>query len=360
MAAGVVIAGIAALAQEIPTRTLSMKREVTVQLPRTSVLSVLGPIKCDARGNVYVRLEMAADSPVQPSLPVPITRLGPDGARKAQFDLARVPGWELSDLYDFFVGSQGEMYLLAARMVGKEKEVAVLSFREDGQYSSTIRFDTDSAIEHVAPFPTGEFLVFGWKRYLTPAGPAQAEPAAGEKEPEPMAEPFIGIFNRAGRQLLEVAFNSAEQKGEGGKQAGGDRRSLPRSAISLASVFLGSDDQVYVMARHEPREVAVISAAGTVLRRFEVASPAKDLEILEMTAGAPGQLVFQMAPKAGEGRYRMLEAQYLVVDAESGTIRERLELSPGLGIFACASAEGFVFLGTTADGKTVLRQATPQ
>lgn len=84
------------------------------------------------------------------------------------------------------------MYFVASRARSpREFEIALLGFDEDARDVSTVRLDENFVASQIAPFPTGEFLISGWKSLF-------------EEGKEPTAVSFAATFDVRGRFLRQL------------------------------------------------------------------------------------------------------------------------------------------------------------
>ncbi|HVN07477.1 MAG TPA: hypothetical protein VMV61_00795 [Patescibacteria group bacterium] len=347
--------GPASRAQDVTKFGLHLKDEVPVSTE--SVSAFVDPIRCDPKGDLYLRA-------YQPSnlFDAPIAKISREGKRTAVFSVASVSGFEHAQLYNFAVGLGGELYALVVTAKDGKRELDILKFENDGTFLFATKLGPVFTPAQLAVFPNGDFLVAGWKTLDHPR--KAATPTASQKDEHPSpppVQPFAAIIDGSGRLLTELAI------GHGGssKNPGGSASSegMPSSEISLGDAVAGADGNIYLMLRTIPKPtVSVISAGGIVLRRFEVAPPSETAQAMAMKYVSGHKLIFEFGQRVDSRRTDLKNEIFSVVDPETGAREIDYQSSPAIGgAFCCYSPnDGFTFLGTTKDGQLVLRRVSPR
>lgn len=348
--------------QDVLRLQLKVKDEVRVS--GASADMFLYPVRCDGRGSVYLRIA------TQPDLfQSPVTKISREGSVQAVFSFTAVPGFEKSQLVDYAVGLRGDLYGLVVKPVGRGVERDILSFSDDGGFRFATKLEPVFTPSHLAVFPTGDFLVYGWKEIKdgapvagkTPpdAAPPPAATETGRRQPPPV-EPFVALLDRTGRVLKEIALSGREDSKGAGGSAGA--KGIPSSEISLGEVLAGDDGNIYLMMRKGSGPwIYVVSAAGEILRSFDVRPPGQNYEEMSMGCSAGGKLVFEFERKLDDRRTDWKNAIFSIVDGETGSRELDYESSAGIGGgMACYSPnDGFTVLRNLADGQLVLSRAGP-
>jgi hypothetical protein len=235
----------------------------------------------------------------------------------------------------FSVTPEGEVY---QAVVSGRDEVYVARFAKDGTYRSRIRLSPAVEPHQLAVFKDGSALVSGFE-WTT----ADTNGPTG---------PFTGIYGSSGNLLRRLKLKEDELAQEK-KPKGYD----PRSTVSLASAFLGSDDYVYYVRRTESPTIYVLSPGGEIVRSIRVRSPGKRFEP-ETIKVAGGRIAIEFIrddPK--NNRDEMLLE---VVDAQTGNPLGAYRTPQQIGsAFACFTLDEFTFL-TAKDGKVSLIKAAPR
>jgi hypothetical protein len=260
--------------QEVPNLRLRVTEEKSAAwLPRAPTLR---PIKCDARGNLYLRNYL----PPRP-LAAPVVKISPEGEAKGTFSLEAVGGFTESTISDFAVGPGGEVYILAiGAKEHQEPEVDVFAFAEDGSYRWNVKLEEFFSADHLAFFPSGEFLVAGTRRGKAAPVPPGAGPEAAREKTPPVLEPYTAVFDRGGRVVRKLTLPGDVQLGDASLSA--EQKFAVQAAISVGTAVTGDDGNVYLMRRTEKALVFVLSADGTVVRRFELEPPSAKMRATNM------------------------------------------------------------------------------
>jgi len=275
--------------KDVPRLTLQLEREIPV--PGQGAAATVHPIKCDARGNIYVRFHGVR------YFSAPVVKISPDGERKAVFATEKVPGWDGADIYDFDVGTDGQVYLLAARPTKDRKiELGLISLNDEGghRFTAAVKLRLRSA-GHLAVFSTGEFLLTGFREVeRSPADDAEAA-ATGVKQ-EQKVEPVTAILDRSGNVIQELQLPSDSSFGEA---PGTERRPLlGPEAISMGAIAMGQDGNLYMMFHTEKPKLYVISADGVLVRTLEISPPSEKAGALTLGSRTESDSSWNLQKKA--------------------------------------------------------------
>ena len=313
--------------QDLSASRLRLKDTVPVHSQDLGPLILQVPVKCDADANVYLRKYQLTDFEA-----TPIVKISQEGKPEATFEIRSAPGFEKGAAYDFAVGLQGEVYLLAAKRIG---EWHIVKFNPDGRYDSTFTLEPFLEPRQLAVFPSGEFLVSGKE--------------LSEKDKEPTGKLLTAIYDRLGRLMWEVSLPRDVEAGLEEAQA---------VALSLTTAVAADDGNIYLMRATASPRVYVISPGGSVLRRLVIPPPAEDFRPITMkTAGGRIAIQFEEDSPAGTGALEL----FSVVDAQTGEkFADYLSTPETGGTFACYTPSGFTFLATRGEPlRLTIIQATP-
>ena len=336
-------------AQEVAKLNLKVQEEITVAEESGGVF--FDPIRCDIKGNIYLRHYEPKNV-----FAAPIVRISSKGERSAIFSVESVPTLKRSEVYDFATGPGREVYTLIGTPRGQKVEVAVAIFRDDGTFQSATELKGDFSAAQLAVFPTGEFLVSGWRPIQTQDPKAVQELPKDKPAELPPVQPFTAIFDRNGNVVIEVSLSVEANAAHPDDYA--KLSSISGSAISLGATVTGEDGNVYLMLAGDKPMLFAISAAGTVVSTRSLMPPSEKMGVLQMRAASGNRLVFEFAEKRPGGRYLTQSSVFSVTDAASGERLIDYQSSPEAGgAFACYASEGFTFLTTTKEGRLAIRRA---
>ena len=292
---------------------------------------VLGPVRCDDGGNVYLR----GFSGGQPRK-TPLVRIDADGSGYKSFDVNKTDDESMKGalVHDFAIRGS-EVYLLA----GAGNNAAIVSFSPDGEYKKTVRLDHEISPSTLGVFPSGEFFISGVIAKRT---------SPLDKPAEFSYETAMEIVDRARRKVANVKLASSPGRLSGSQTEIG--KQLEAMDLSLAT---SGPEGVYFLSHSNKPRIEVISATGEVSRSFEVSLPTGDFRALALHASA-GQIMIEFV----EGREDDQKYSYRTYNALTGELLFSYELAPKEGgIFACYDWRGgFVFLSSD-QGRRVLRYA---
>ncbi|MFQ5777102.1 MAG: hypothetical protein ACE5IP_03755 [Terriglobia bacterium] len=327
-------------------------------------MAIMLPVKCDARGNLYIR----SHQPLR-ALAAPVSKITRDGKRAAVFTLASAPGFEEGMFGDFAVDIRGKVYLLAMN----KKGVAIVAYDSDGGYDSTIKPEGLFGPAQLAVFPSGEFL------------------ASGEKLDERLygtGEPFTAIFDRNGKLIKELSLpqdiwkqppsDDGTEKVTPSEDGEADEKDAPlpqdaqgetpegavsiekeqfSRALSVGMAVPAEDGNVYLMRATPDPLIYVIAPGGTVLRRLVIARPSEHSDPSTLHV-AGGKLVVQFSEYDPTGKFK--RSLFAVANAESGETLSYYVTGPEVGgALACYTPNGFTFLGSNVAGQLILITTYP-
>jgi len=354
-ASGRVLLGLATLlvcggqaATQVPLG-LPLRVKSVIQVSGVNAPAMLVPIKCDVKGNVYIR-------GYQPGslMAAPIVRISPDGERVSVLDLRQVSGFEKGTTRDFAIDFRGNLYLLAYK---KANEPSIVLLRDNGEFSWSVQVQPFFYAMHVAVFPSGEFLISG----VRPA----------KDTAEPPSEPFVGIFGEDGKLLREIKLpDNAEKadvvrsvneaRGPKAVQAPESQRGPGQAIkqvppdISLGTAMVADDGNAYLMRAKTNPLIYVVSVAGEVLRRFELEPPADGFKVATIRING-GRIVADFdGPRESMPRPRF----YSVFDAATGQKLFQYSAHDLPGALACYTGSDFTLVSSGPSNLILKRVGT--
>ncbi len=320
-------------------------------------VATMAPIKCDAKGNIYVRF-------YQPRVfSAPIRKFTLDGENKAVYSTDNVKGWEGAEIIDYALAHDGQVYLLVDQLTDDKKlETGILTFDDAGHSlsSTRINFSLDS-FDHLEVFSTGEFLVTGYRKVEEPPqqipGTPPPKDEARQKLPkDPPAEPATFVVSRGGDLINEVLFLTGPSSGK--PSDGEPRLRVTAGAVMSSATVAGDDGNIYVMFQSDKPTVYAISANGEVVRTFKVEPPSEKSTAFAMTLASGVGLLLKTAEKNDRGSYPADQTWLSLINPETGERMFDYQLSAQVGsALACYTPRGFFFLGGSK-GRLVIRKAS--
>lgn len=315
-------------------RPLVIKMARTISVPSEMAGALIGPVLCDADGNVFLRKH--GEDPLQS----PILKFDTHGVRKAQYSLTDATPKFYGG--DFFVSSDGEVYQSAWQKGGKE--MFVFKYGKDGQIQTKIKLDSLFDPYGIAAFPSGDMLMTG----------VQADLKADDDKG---GRPFTALFDSSGKLIRKLSLEDDAKLEQAAEQAlrTGEVLVPNNTAITLGAVVAGSDGNIYVMRRAEDAIIYAIAPDGHVVSRWIISSDGNGLPPHTL-ASAKGRLAVMF-----KARRAMSPALVKVLDLATGSILETYDVDPALGFgLACYTPPEFTFVTTTRDKQLALYQAEPQ
>ncbi len=355
--------GLPTAAQQPPEFPLRLRE--TIPVAGDTGAGFTWPIKCDSKGNLYVRFSDALGR----HMSTPVTRILLDGRVEAAFRLDAAPGFHADDTFDdFAVDSRGRVYLLTERLTeGKDFESLILAYDSDGKFSSVIKLERFFSGDKLAVFTTGEFLATGEKLDCK------------DGECQSTGHTFTGIFDRQGRLVQEMELpDDIEARPNEPKapplDAAADRpAALPAAqseppagtaklssegfsrALSMGSAVAADDGNVYVMRATPDPIVYALGRDGSVVRRLVVVAPSEHASAAAFQV-AGGRLVVIFTERNAAGKFRRIV--FVVADAETGEPIAHYVTAPGTSATGCYSPDGFCLLGSDK-GRLVIQKTYP-
>jgi len=354
---------LAATAQQPPEFPLRVRETITVTGAPSAGFT--WPIKCDAKGNLYVRF----GDPLGRHMSTPVTKISPEGRVETTFRLEAAPGLDADATFDdFAVDARGRVYLLTERFTKeKELEKLILAYDSEGKFSTSILLEPFFAVGQLAVFSTGELLATGEK----------IECKGGECQSAGLT--FTGIFDRKGRlvQQMELSddietspeepkappLDDAEDRpatppeAQSGPPAGTAKVSSEgfSRALSLGSAVAADDGNVYVMRASSNPIVYALGRDGSVVRRLVIATPSEHATAAALQV-AGGRLVVIFTERNPAGKFR--RNVFVVANAETGETIAHYADALGSSAPGCYTPDGFLLFGWEKD-RLVIRRTYP-
>jgi hypothetical protein len=307
------------------------------------------PLKCDAKGNLYVRGYQRGDP-----LGAPVVKFAPDGNQVATYALRTAPGFEKSGVaLDFAVTPRGQVYLLAT----SRKERVIVRFGQGGEFERFYPLDQSFDPNHIAAFPSGEMLISGLR--------------FSKQNAKLMGEPFVGVFDPLGRLLKEVklegdvAFSAQNETAVGPPEQENQKATAisPEeedryASVSLGGAFSAEDGHVYLYRAEKNPIVFVLAAGGEVVRRMVVPAPAENFRPISLRVSG-GRILIQFEENVSDER-QVPKQVFSLVDAYTG---ERiLDYLPPKGVggaLACYAPDKLTFLWGGEDRTLHIQVVSP-
>jgi hypothetical protein len=218
---------------------LQLRESVPIEGQLSASFIVEVPLKCDERGNVYLRWyqkEYLHGSP--------IAKISSDGKKTAVISIQSAPGFEEGAAYNFAVSPQGEVYLLGAKSVAERH---VVKFNNEGKFDSVFLLEPFLEPYHIAIFASGELLVSG----------QELSPLDGK----PTGRLLLAVYDRSGKFLREVSL--PRDIALPAEQASGKVAEDAEAAFSLGNLHAADDGNIYLMRATENPIVYAIAPGGT-------------------------------------------------------------------------------------------------
>src|SRR3989338_141754 len=335
---------LAATAQQPPEFPLRVRETITVTGAPSAGFT--WPIKCDTKGNFYVRF----GDPLGRHMSTPVTKISQEGRVETAFRLEAAPGLDADTTFDdFAVDARGSVYLLTERFTKeKEFEKLILAYDSEGKFSTSILLETFFAVGQLAVFSTGELLATGEKLECkggecesTGRGLTRAFFFPGKNAPggEPPGRVFPGVFDRQGRLVQEIQLpddiggNQEEAKPSPPKEdedqtpttpearsepAGGTSKLSSEAfsrALDLGNAVAADDGNVYVMRATANPLIYAIAPNASVVRRWVIAAPSEHAGASTLQV-AGGRLVVMFIERYPTGKFK--RDVFVVANLETG------------------------------------------
>lgn len=331
-------------AQDVPKLGLRVADEIPVR--GETFPGMTGPIRCDTKGNIYLRPSKFAN-PLQD----PILKISPEGKAVAYVALQSVPGYSEAQLWDFAISGREQIYTLAAKPVGDTGELHVLSFDERGRFNFDTKLESLFNVDQMAAFTDGSFLLAGSR----PIPESQQHKAKSGGQELGLEEPVTAVFDRGGRLVAELKFDadSSILDTTDPEVAGG----LPVEVLSLGSAAGSEDGNVYLLRVASPPIVYIVASTGSLVKTLKIDPPIEKAHAVAMQATEPGRFLLQFAPQVGERRYDLKTSIFSIIDADTGKRVVDYQTEPAVGgVFACYSRGAFYLLASTSSGGLAIRR----
>lgn len=292
--------------------------------------ALAGKARCDDTGNVYLRLmdaQLGEDRRVVSKLPV--LKIQPDGSVAKNFDLATISA-DLKAIA-YFVKGDGTVYF-AARS-DRTADVYVVTFPSGSSSPLLTRLQTDFFVPYqIVVFNSGEYLLSGIMGSYNRV-------------------PFTALFSPTGK--LVKAISEPEDDDSRKRAEAGEIGYRPpdiefgNEFISRGDSGLGSDGNAYLL--RASGLVFVVSNSGQVIRKIQVGSPAPGMTASVLKA-LSGKLVIAFLNQ------RSTQGSLKVVDLDGRTLQTHAPSQPGMypGLMACATPQGYTFLGIDENKRVYL------
>lgn len=328
---------VASLVQSLPgapPQAIKLRVKETVLVGQNfGPLLVRTPVKCDAKGNVYVRYYVR-----RALAALPILRIAPDGKPTGTFNLRAASGFEQATAYDFDVGPRGEVYILAETQPKPKGKLvrSIVRFTSEAKYDSAFELEPFLEAHHLAVFSTGEFLLAGEE--------------LSERDGKPTGRPLQAVYDATGRFVREISLPRDIQIASGPDGASQDEG---QSLHTLTEAVAAEDGNIYLMRRTLNPLVYVVSPAGLV-RRFVVPAPAQGFHPVTLKVSS-GKIVIQFNEKERSSSF--IQGIYLALDAYRGEKYAEYWDTPDTGnIWACYRPQGFTFVGVNKTNQMTLQR----
>jgi hypothetical protein len=316
----------------------------TIPVPGASLDAIIGFPRCDLDGDIYIHQPRHYGDTQPPGF----LRVSADGKQTTVFSPSAVadPALKGSSFADFAVALNGVVYALIQT---PGNETYVVEFKDNGQlYSSTRLVTPTFYAQHLAVFPSGEFLVTGVR-----AGP----------EGQMAGEPFTAIFDASGQIIKQVVLPGDVKPGATTVRDTGRLESSTGAAVGLGESVPSEDGNMYVARSLANPVVYVVSPGGDVLRKMVLPAPQKGLRpgSLKVSGGTLAVEFFSLGDTNQTNLDLVKQTHiYSVFDARTGEKLVDYGESPKLrGAFACYSPSYFSFVGER-EGRSYILHATPK
>ncbi len=311
-------------AQVHPQYRLQVASETTTP---EAVRALVGPFRCDAKGNFYFRSVGPAERPRAAARS--IKKLGPNGSVQTRY---QSPDAEL-DLLDFAVSADGELRAIAAA----PHKLYLVSFDKSGGVSSKTELDLLFKPKQLVVFDNGSFLVSGSE---LPTSHNGAPP-----------KPITAVFSPDGKLARRISLpkRKNDDRETASSLASDDAAEGIDPAVEFGAAVAGSDGNAYLLRHTYPATVHVISPWGEVLRTLKVEPPYKGMKPNELFY-SDGRLLLVFTDERQVG--------IMAVDAQSGEPLAEYLVPDELGAaVACYEGNEIAFLHRKGSKLTIVRTA---
>lgn len=232
---------------------------------------------------------------------------------------------------DFFVTPSGGVYVVTDTA---DRSTILFEFGPDGEVSrhTTLESPPDVGIETIAVFEDGNFFVLGYH-------------GAGATR-ERKGQPFIGIFDSAGRLVRELKNSDIPKTSNLGETAATARPSEVWSCLA-------DDGNLYLLASDQ---ILAINESGGIVHRIKFQKPDKKPAAVRLEVSG-GLAAIWLTDETGPNHTIRLRLEMIDVSTGKPTAVYLPSDELGSNAVSFSRKEGFVFLSSQNDGKIVLLTA---
>lgn len=302
-------------------RVTPLETSASPRATRLRASAILGPLKCDREGTLYLRQYFGDDTDAQN----PVVALRNDGTVQAEFRLKAVPGLAPDSSIFTYAVYGGRLFALLGDQSEGEVRLWLAEFDRQGVAVTKSLFARSFFPSVLAPLSPDRFYVAGLNKPLGPSSTGKERPIAG-------------VFDSEARLVKDLTMKSEAGKIEG------------IIGAHLGDASLGPDGMLYVLKASAEPVVTVLTPAGEVARRFQLRPPLPGAQAYELHA-LEGRFIvsyqWSKLQKFAEGvEARSVYTVYNLYDGEpivNYTNQVR-------GIPACFNEDAITFLTTTPSG----------
>ncbi|HZQ92000.1 MAG TPA: hypothetical protein VFA60_09425 [Terriglobales bacterium] len=290
--------------------------------------TVVGPIRCDSDGNIYIRTFDGKGSALQN----PLVRISSNGKEVRRFDPKRVPG--LSEHFTsllYTVGGVGKVYQIVSDWENQTVfHEYLVTFTKDGEYVGRAEFETHFEPYVFLALPSGGFLLSGI-------------PSEGKTGGESQRKTLTAVFDSDARIVRDLTSDS-----DNGPESS---TATTNPTIQNGDARVGTDGSVYLLKASTPPRVQVISERGELLRELKLEPPMPGAQALELHSAGDRLFVrFQSEPKLDPvTKTRKRSVVFAAYDPQSGQRTVAFQSSVK-GMTACIQSDRVTFLVPGNDG----------
>jgi len=320
----------------------------SVDVPNQPAEFIISPIRCDQDQNILTR------SPNSDGLDGGlIVKISRDGQKRIPFD-SMLASLKKSRVIDFFPAQGGGLFVLVSGEKDTEQRYYILRFDADGSYQSKYLVPSPFRIQRIAAFPSGDFLVLGRKL-----------PQPGSQT-SMNSDPLVGIFDIGRQAVREVrikgdigprtARGNESTRGAESGNSNADREY--ESALTMSSVMLGGDGNIYLTRRSPKGPVFAISAGGRVSHTIHLVPPQG--AVLHSVQVGSRELAAEYREFSSDGT-TVLATILELIDLHTGKVNAHFRAPLSFGSFACyQDGREFTFLLAGESGRLKIIRAVPE
>lgn len=307
-------------------RDLVLKQSVRSAWEGPPSYGILGPVRCDAQGNLYLR----PIAPLQVSTAsAPVVKIPANGSVGPTFSPTSIPGFndQADALGGFAVDSRGEVRFIVRKCKANSPEcgVEVARFGPDGAFRSVARLaGQDFMPEQLAAFPDGRIFVTGF----------------GTKGTSTVQ--YAAVYSADGRLVARVHLPG---------DASVPRQPMGSVGHGAGIAFIASGpDGTLLLARPVLRATLyAIDGNGKLVSHVPIAPPFPNGVPVGVRYIGNGRALLQFATRSPRGLVTSHGYFFEVVEAATGKLlgNYRADAKSG-GVLACyAPKRGLEFLTST-------------